>query len=295
MSIRTENHTAETKLHQVSKAHPFQNAIWTAIIIVIIISLLDITGWIAGITWFKSMGYSLETMRAITAVCFALTSLSLVIILTKRPEGFKKTVPVICGIIIIMVSIMTAYAWLYLSEIKHEASITAMPVLRLFLAPGNRMALFTAFIFLITGISLILLARDKPAASNAAHIIFIPAVIASYTVPASYLLNVFSVHTFMNTAVALNTGIAFCAVSVAVYLIRPDTGLMVVFTSNSSGGIMARRLFPGLVLLPLLIAWLRIHGEHYRLLYFRSRGAVSSCNLHLFIYYACLDHCQISK
>ena len=84
----------------------------------------------------------------------------------------------------------------------------------------------------------------------------------SYLVPVSYLLNVISVHQFFDTAVALNSGIAFCAICLAIFLIRPDTWLMNVFTSKNSGGIMARRLFPWLLLLPVVIGWLRIYGEH---------------------------------
>jgi hypothetical protein len=112
------------------------------------------------------------------------------------------------------------------------------------------------------GIILILITSDRPVASAVAHTLCFGSSIASYVVPASYLLNVISVHQFFDTAVALNSGIAFCAVCLAIFLIRPDTWLMNVFTSKNSGGIMARRLFPWLLLLPVVIGWFRIYGEH---------------------------------
>jgi PAS domain S-box-containing protein len=106
------------------------------------------------------------------------------------------------------------------------------------------------------------LAADNPIASNVAHIICLPVSVAGYLIPVSYMLNVYSIHPFSDNPLALNSGIAFCAVCAAVYMMQPDTWLMRVFTSNNSGGIMARRLFPWLLLLPVFIGWLRIYGEH---------------------------------
>jgi hypothetical protein len=65
----------------------------------------------------------------------------------------------------------------------------------------------------------------------------------------------------MHLGVVLNTGLAFCALCLAAFCARPDTWLMRVFTGEEAGATMARRLLPGLLMLPLLIGWLRIEGE----------------------------------
>jgi PAS domain S-box-containing protein len=136
-----------------------------------------------------------------------------------------------------------------------------MPVLEFFLSPEKRMALLSAYILSITGIVLILFALENTAASNIALVLFFPAAIASYLVPVSYLLNVTSIHKFLTTPVALNSGIAFCAVSIVVYLIKPGTWFRRVYNRTTPGGIMARRLSPWVIVLPVIIAWLRIYGE----------------------------------
>jgi signal transduction histidine kinase/PAS domain-containing protein len=262
MSGEITNQTIETDQNTVRLSRSFHNIVWISITICFAISILDLIGWIAGIVWLKSLESYWVPMKVITALCFAFTSFALVIIFVKRPVALKTSVPFITGMFIIVVSSLTIFSWFYLNGAGQESSITSLPVLSLFLSPITRMALLTAFIFFSFGIILILLNFDNPTASDIAHILCFPAAISGYMIPVSYLLNIYSIHEFLGTPVALNTGIAVCAVSVAVYLIRPDTWLMRVFTTNNIGGIMARRLFPWLILFPVIIAWLRIQGEH---------------------------------
>jgi len=208
------------------------------------------------------MGQNWTPMKIISALCFIVTSLALTIIFTKRPVVIKTSGPVIIGILLILVSVLTIISWFYVNVTGHEAALTILPIWNLFLSALTRMSLLSAFIFLSTGIIIILLAFEDRITANIAHLLFIPSVIAIYMIPVSYLLNVTSIHQFLNVPVALNTGIAFCAVCTAVYIMRPDTLFMRVFISKFSGGIMARRLFPWLVLFPVVIAWMRIYGEH---------------------------------
>jgi len=97
--------------------------------------------------------------------------------------------------------------------------------------------------------------------SEVAHFLIIPVGLASYYVPLSYILDAYSIPELPNIRVALNTGISFCALCVAFLLIKPETWLMKVFTSSNMGGMMARRLLPAFLLLPVLIGWFRLKGE----------------------------------
>ncbi|MES2788689.1 MAG: response regulator, partial [Planctomycetota bacterium] len=61
---------------------------------------------------------------------------------------------------------------------------------------------------------------------------------------------------------ALNTAFTLELLSVGVLCARPDRGSMAVICSGHSGGVMARRLIPAAVLLPVLLAWMSSHGQH---------------------------------
>ncbi len=204
-------------------------------------------------------------MKVITSVCFIFSGIALILIQKGPFDRFKTRIALALASFTVMASLMTIALYIYFLSTGHEASITGIPVLNLFILPENRMAFLTAFIFLFTGSILILLTGKNTLADNIAHILIFPVGLASYFVPVSYVLNVYSMFQIDNIPVALNTGIAFCSLCTVVLLIRPHTWLMKVFLSKRTGGIMARRLLPSIILIPIIIALLHIYGEHTRL------------------------------
>lgn len=65
--------------------------------------------------------------------------------------------------------------------------------------------------------------------------------------------------------ISLLEGITIAALSLGVLFIRPEQGLASIMTHDTAGGVLARRLLPAAVILPLLLGWLRMQGEHLKL------------------------------
>lgn len=65
--------------------------------------------------------------------------------------------------------------------------------------------------------------------------------------------------------ISLLEGITIAALSLGVLFIRPEKGLASIMTRDTAGGVLARRLLPAAVLVPLLMGWLRMQGEHLKL------------------------------
>ena len=101
-------------------------------------------------------------------------------------------------------------------------------------------------------------AADAP---DLGHALLLPITILAYLVLVGYLFNVKIFYEWLQVAVAVNTGISFCFLCLASFCIRPQSWLMKVFTGEEAGAIMARRLLPALLMLPLIIGWLRLQGE----------------------------------
>ena len=260
MSAGFNDHGEEIERNQSGFSSPMRYALWISITLIFTISILDLVRWISGSSWIINPGDYWVNMKGMTAVCFILTSLALSIIFIKRPGIIKTSGPLIIGIFLILVSVLTLISWLNVKITGHEASLTIMPVLKRCFSSGTRMSLPTALNFLFIGPTLILLSLNKPSFSNIAHIIFLPVVISGYLVPVSYLLNIYSYSRGFYAPMSVTSGLAFIAVCIAVFLLRPDTKLMKVFTSHNTGGIIVRRLSPWLALLPVVFAWLQIHG-----------------------------------
>jgi signal transduction histidine kinase/ActR/RegA family two-component response regulator len=233
---------------------------WLAIMIVFAIGFLALIGWMLNITLLKSVKPGWIRMSVITATCLILAALELAL-RQKNPSTVRQSLILQTpGILVGMVGLLTIVLYVVAIYTGEEPSPGDGLFLNLLWAPGTRITLLTAVLFLIVGCALVLLATGNRRASDIAHALTLPAAMASYLVPVSYLLGVQGLHRSVQVPAALPTGIALCALSVAIFCARPDTWLMRVFTADHAGGIMARRILPALLIIPLLIAWLDLYG-----------------------------------
>lgn len=260
---------AEDNNIEISKPHWYslgltrslQAIVWTFFIVVFVLGILDLAGWIFKITLFKSIMPEWGPMKIIAAVCFIFICTALMFIKLNVPLNLKKIIPGVLAAFVALVSLVTLYVYLYSMRTGHESSLAQKSYLSFIIAPGLRMAFLTAINFFLLSCIVFILTANKTRTNNLAHILIIPVALISYFVPVSYLLGVYSVTDIMNMPVALNTGIGFCMICGMVLLMNTDTWLLKVFTASDMGGIIARKLLPAMMILPVIIAWLRIGGE----------------------------------
>ena len=243
------------------KILPARRSIWILLLIVFFISVLDLAGWIFNIDLSKSIRSTWESMELITALCFIISALTLAIIQLNLPALTKRILSISFAFVVCIISLSTLYVYLYLLITGHESPVTNLSSLSIFLSPLNRMDILTAVNFILLGCILFLLTRENKRSPGVAHIVIVPVFLISYLTIISYILDVYQATDLKNISVALNTAIAFCGICFAVLLMRPDTWLMKLYYSRDTAGILARKLFPALVFLPVVIGWLRIEGE----------------------------------
>ena len=234
---------------------------WLAILIVFAISFLALAGWMLDIALLKSVRPGWIRMSIITAMCLILSATGLALLQTGPSSVRRSIIVQTPGILVGLIGLLNIMLYAIAEFTGQDPSLGGASLLNLFWTPVTRMALLTAILFLIVGSALGLLAAGSRRASDIAHALMLPAAMASYLVPVSYLLGVERLHESLHVPVALHTGIAFCVLSIAIFCTHPDTWLMGVFTGDHLGSIMARRLLPALLVIPLVIGWLRLHGE----------------------------------
>ena len=261
MSGISANNISVPDQYSSPRGRSIQITVWVSYIIVFTISILDIAGWIFNVSLLKSIGPQWVPMKLITSLCFIFSVSALVLIHSYSSAFLSIYVSRTLALFILIVSLTTIAGYFYFFITGNEASITRQPVLNLFLPDENRMELLTALIFLLISFILFLLSFKNKRAADISHILFFPVASASYFIPVSYFLGVYSMNNFSNGTVPLNAGISFCAFSIAILFFSTDTWLMKVFTSDRVGGIMSRKLLPPLLLLPPVIGWLRIEAE----------------------------------
>lgn len=127
---------------------------------------------------------------------------------------------------------------------------------------GNVIAPNTAFGLTISSAALLLLIkgnrRATVVAQNLAAIVWIMSLfsVVGYAYGAKQLYGLASY-----IPMALNTSITFQILATALFFARPDHGPMKALTSNAAGAVMARRLIPSAVAIPIVMGWLRLAGQ----------------------------------
>lgn len=230
------------------------------VLFVLIISLLNTTGWLFDIPLFHSYFAKGIAMRQITAFCLILLSIALLILKTNTFSKFQKSVIYPICIVVSLLGILSIIA--YITELHGgDNPFTDITFLNTFLILEKRMALITAVLFLAFSIVLFLLTFKTEKYQGVAHALILAIFITAYFVPVSYLIGITTMYSIRFTAVTFFSGMCFCLLCLAVLLFYPKTWFMKVFSGKYTGGYLARKLLPGIFLVPLLVGWLRINGE----------------------------------
>ncbi len=234
---------------------------WLSITVVLAIGLLRLAGGLLHVTLLTSIEHGWIEMKTITMVCLFMSACALTLIYLRPVASRRSFSAMFLGGVVALVGLFTIGDYLSQLAVGHALAVTQAPFLNLSFAAHTRMALTTACVFTLVGGSLGLLAAGARRAAGFAHALALPAATASYVVPLSYLLGVQSMSAVLGTPMALNTGIAFCFLCLAVFWARTDTWLMKALTGDEIGAYMARRLLPALMATPLVIGWFRLQGE----------------------------------
>jgi signal transduction histidine kinase len=228
----------------------FQNFSKWAGIIAIMVGYHVLLGWLFDIRILTSPGMAFSTMKTNAAICSILTGISLLQARKGCLSGKKQLLVRICSGITIVIAFLTLTEYLFgwhLSGDKWLFSINE--------TQGGRMAFTTALAFLMLGTSMILI--DRPKSYHIAEsLALISAVIALFAVT-GYMYRAQAFYGQM----PLYASFVIFVLSIGILFARGDRGFMAKITSNSFGGIMARRLLPATLITPIAIGWLQYEGQ----------------------------------
>jgi signal transduction histidine kinase len=229
-------------------------------VFIFIVGSVLLAGRALGVVFLKSAFPSLITMRTEVALSLLLAGASLWLL---RKEGAGQPVLSLgrtLAFIVMLVGLLALIEYgfdlnLGLDRLLFNGSSKASP-------PSNpiRMAPTTALCLLILGTALLLLYNRRghllaQSLALAATLIALLAFIGYiYEVEALY-----GIVTYMQ--MALHPSVAFLVACLGIFCSRPDRGLMATVTSDSLGGVVARRLFPASIVLPFLLGWLGLIGQ----------------------------------
>lgn len=230
---------------------------------VVLLSLLAFLGWTFDVQALKSILPGLTAMNpGGTAIALLLAGTSLWL-QAGRPEGSLRLTALLCAgaVCVLALARLAGYVldWdggpdqlLFRAALDRDAERTGI---------ANRMAPSTATALLFVGLALGLLDVRRPTFWPAPFLALTAAVIALLAL-IGYAYSALSLTGFAGfIPMALHTSIALLALAGGILAARPQQGITAVLTSRGAGGMLARRLVPAAILLPIAMGWIRWLAE----------------------------------
>lgn len=229
---------------------------------------LVVVGWGMDMGILKRVLPGHVSMNPLTAVCFVIAAISLWLqrepLEQSRGASSQMTaqhLPMLTASVIFVVGGLVLLNYWLNGEIPLDQLLFQERLQNDLPAQVNRMAPNTAYGFILIGLALMLLNVNVRGHRPSEYF-----ALATMLVALLALMGyVYSVQWFYGVPdyipMAIHTAIGFLLLSLGVFLARPHEGLMSIVCSDSSGGILARRFIPAMLVVFALIGWLWLEGQ----------------------------------
>jgi len=266
----------------------------SAATIAVIVGITTLAGWALNSERLKAVIPGLIPMNPTTAVCLALIGTAMWLLREERGPAGRRWAGRAVALVVLTVAATRLWSHQFpddlggfrIDELIFRGKLAS-------LRPHSPMAPFTCATLILLAASLVLLdvplRPSRPGNAAASRRRQWP---GQWLVLAAGFCSLVSVTGFAFsaasnggvvafTAMALNTAITLLIVSLGTICLRPERGIMAIAISPTPDGVMARRLIPAAVILPVLFGFLRQWGEQRGLFdeRFGSALLVAVCSL----------------
>ena len=246
----------------LSQYSPQQLARWRAVsiglsLLAFCIGAAAFLGWVLENETLKRIHPSLVTMKANTAVCLMLTASAVILIQDPSRSTAKRRLIQLFAAIVALVGLITlsqhVFGWNSgLDQLLFYESLTEAG--RSF--PG-RMGVAASLNFTLFGPALLLMDAHSRRWFRVSNISVLLVMAITLLVFLYYFYGVQQVEPIgLYFTIALHTVVAFIGLAAAILLARPERGVISAFLGNSPGAMVARRMWPALLIV-IVLGWIR--------------------------------------
>lgn len=196
--------------------------------------------------------------------------------LQRKNDSAPATQKVALGLalVVAILSLLFLLEWIFAADFGIDLLLFGDSVAKMgHLNPG-RIANNSAAIFAFESLALLLLAHDRRHHRYKAQMFAFAGLLVATIAMAGYLFEVPSLYSLNpRSGMALFTALLHALLCFGIMMAQPERGLPAILVDEGAAGILARRIIPPAIVIPLLFGWLRLHGEDAG--YFSSRFGVS--------------------
>lgn len=222
---------------------------------------LVILGWLFDSAYLKSVIPGLPTMKLNAAVSFLLAGASLQLFARQPHTPNRRRAALLCAAAVGLIGLLTLLEYGLARNLGIDELLWRQPEDPPLAAPG-RMSAITALLFLLLGSALLLLSRANHISKTVAQVLTCLTAIIPLIGIIRYLYDIHPLHFLTSfSAMALHTAVTGGLLCLGILLLEPDQGVIASFTGQQAGSVMARRLLPFVIAMPILGGWVRLLGQ----------------------------------
>lgn len=231
--------------------------------VVFVTGLLVLFGWAFNITALKRVLPYLVTMKANTALCFVLCGAALYLSCDEEAVARFRTrrrVVQIVAAAVCLAGLATLAEYVFGLDLGIDTFLFVTAARADEIHNPGRMSPATAFNFVLIGVALLSLTRGgRKGASLPSQWLALAIALVALVIIVGYAYNVEALYRVY--PVALHTAVLSFIAALGLLFARGFRGLTAIFSANSAGGLLARRLTPTALIVPFVLGWLRLKGE----------------------------------
>ena len=248
------------------------------------IGVLVLGGWLFMIDSLKRVSPGFVAMNPVAAVLFVAAGSALFLLRTESDTGTTRKR---AGYLLAFFMTGIAATKL-LCLVSGHCTMVDQWLFRNELVSGDvnmasQMAPNTAFNFLLSGIGLLLL-NVEIRSHRPSELLSVVSGVSGLLALVGYI---YRAPTFYGAGyaipMAVHTAIGFVILAIGMLAARPRNGIMAVVASDTAGGMVARRMLPLAVILPIALGLLRLYGQSTGLYDVEFGTALYSTALVLFL------------
>jgi two-component system, NtrC family, sensor kinase len=234
-----------------------------AALAVILVAAAALCGWTFDLMLLARVHPMWTPMNPLTAVCFMLGGVALLLL---RQEPARRRTRWAGGTAALCAGVVTALALVKLSDYLPAGPVHIDQILFRRRLDGNVMAPNTAVAFAFVGVAMLLLDARNVHVRWAATALTLATAGVALLALTGYLYSVLALYQVgRHLPMAVNTAGGFLLLCAGVLTARPDREPLATLLSATAGGVVARRLLPAALLIPLVVGLLALKGQRAEL------------------------------
>lgn len=224
-----------------------------------VLGALTLLGWILGVDELKSIVPGTLTMKPNTAIAFLAIGGALLADGPSVPARGRWIADAL-AVIALLLGAVVGVQYLLGVDLGIDQLLFREPAGAVGTVNPGRMSPQTTLSFVLLAAAL-LLARRRAEDRVLIGLVGIPAILGTLNLLDAFLGPATPTLLSGYTQMALPTAVAFIALSAGILGIRPDGGPLAILQGDDDSAVLVRRLFMAALVIPIVIAWLRLAGE----------------------------------